>query len=68
MEKFHFYATSVAEFHVDADLKRLLKFMDKQGFEYSLWYVPADINSNYEIEGYKPKVKGAVFLGKFQPK
>jgi len=65
---FHFFATSAAEWHVDSDIKRLIKFMDKQGFEYGLWYVPDDINANYEIKYFVPQVEGSVFLGKYQPK
>jgi hypothetical protein len=65
---FHFFGTSVAEFHVDSDIKRLIKFMDKQGFEYGLWYVPVDINKAYEVMSYAPQVDGSVFLGKYQVK
>lgn len=65
---FHFFATSFAEWHVDADLKRLLKFMDKRGYEYGIWYVPGDSSDSYEIEHFAPQVKGAKFLGTYQPK
>jgi hypothetical protein len=69
MNKFHFFATSVAEYHVDSDLRALMKFMDKRGFEYGIWYVPGDVNgSEYEIKSFRPQVEGSVFLGKYQPK
>lgn len=65
---FHFFATSFAEWHVDSDIKRLLKFMDKRGYEYGIWYVPVDSNESYEVENFVPQVEGAKFLGKYQPK
>jgi hypothetical protein len=65
---FHFFATSAAEWHIDSDIKRLIKFMDKQGFEYGLWYVPVDINADYEIKYFVPQVEGSAFLGKYQVK
>jgi len=65
---FHFFATSAVEWHVDSDIKRLMKYMDKRGYEYGVWYVPGDVNAEYDIKGFKPQVKGAVWLGKYQVK
>jgi alpha-galactosidase len=68
MNKFHFFASSVGEWHVDSDLRQVMKYMDKRGLEYGIWYVPGDVNDEYNIEAYKPRVTGAVWLGKYQPK
>ena len=67
MQAFHFYASSVGEFRCDTDIKKLMRAMDASRLEYGLWFVPADINAEYEIRSYRPVIDGAVFLGKYQP-
>ena len=65
---FHFFAASAAEWRIakHEDIKHLIKLMDKRIFEYSLWYVPVDINENYEVKYFVPQVEGSVFLGKYE--
>ena len=67
MQAFHFFATSAAEWRVDTDIRAITRVMDKSGFEYGVWFVPADIKADYEISQFRPVVEGAVFLGKYQP-
>ena len=64
----HFFASSVANWHVDSDIERLIRHMKRDKYPFSLWYVPTDINETYDIETYVPKVKGAVFLITIHPK
>jgi len=68
IKTFHFFASSIGEFKVNTDLKALIKAMDANGLEYGIWYVPADVNDDYEIESYAPQVAGVIYLGKYQPK
>jgi hypothetical protein len=68
MTDFHFFLTSAFEWIVETDLKAGMRFMDKQGYEYFIWYVPGPSDSEYDIERKTPQVEGAVYLGKFQPK
>jgi hypothetical protein len=42
--------------------------MDKEGHQYTLWYVPVDDKDNYEIKYYAPQVEGAFVVGTFTPK
>jgi hypothetical protein len=68
-EEFHFFASSVADWIVTTDtrtLPDLIEFMDKAGYPYSLWMVPGNWDSNYEIKWYAPQVEGAKFLGHFK--
>ena len=64
----HFFASSVAHWHIDADIERLIRHMKKDGYPFSLWYVPTDTNTAYDIANYAPKVKGSVFLTTIHPK
>lgn len=68
---FHFYASSVATWATTTesrDLRALIKLMESEGFNYSLFYVPLPSDSNYKIERYVPVVEGIVWLGHFEPK
>jgi hypothetical protein len=70
MDKFHFFASSVADWIVTSDTRELpdiIEFMDKSGYAYTLWMVPGDWETNYRIEHYAPQVEGAQILGHFQP-
>jgi hypothetical protein len=42
--------------------------MDKEGYEYTLWYVPMDNDGNYQIKYYAPQVEGSFVVGTFTPK
>jgi hypothetical protein len=68
-EEFHFFASSVADWIVTTDtrtLPDLIEFMDKAGYPYSLWMVPGNWDSHYEIKWYAPQVEEAKFLGHFK--
>lgn len=65
-KKFHFYASSIAEWRVDVDLKKLVKFMENEPYAYNLFYIPLPVESPYEIKYYAPQVTGAIFLGQYQ--
>ena len=70
-DQFHFYASSVADWvttNDTRDLRALLKIMDKFGYSYNLFFVPLPFNAAYEINGYKPRVEGAICLGHFEVK
>jgi hypothetical protein len=42
--------------------------MKKEGFAFSLWYVPTAVEQEYDIERFIPQVEGAVFLTTIHPK
>ena len=70
MDKFHFFASSIADWIVTSDTRELpdiIEFMEKAGYAYTLWLVPGDWETNYMIEHYAPQVAGAQILGHFQP-
>ena len=67
-QKFHFYASSFCEWKTDADLRKLMKDMDRDEYEYKLFYVPLSASAPYEIKMYAPQVKGAVYLGQYYKK
>lgn len=64
----HFFASSVAEWLADDDIERLIRSMKRSGLPFALWYVPAHVGDEYEIERYAPKIEGAVFLTTIHPK
>ena len=65
-QEFHFYASSFCEWRTDADLRKLMKGMDRDGYNYHLFYVPLPASAPYGISMYSPQVEGAVFLGQYQ--
>jgi len=67
-DEFHFYASSQFEWNTAADLKSLLKRMDKYPDPYNLFYVPLPASAAYKISMYAPQVKGAVYLGQYSKK
>jgi hypothetical protein len=64
-QKFHFYASSLYEWKTDADLRKLMKDMDRDEYDYNLFYIPLPASAPYEIRMYEPEVKGAVYLGQY---
>jgi hypothetical protein len=64
----HFYASSFCTWKTGADMREVLAHMEKEGYEYTLWYVPVSNDSNYEIRYYAPQVEGSFVLGTFTPK
>jgi len=64
----HFFAASIGNWNVDTDIEKLIRRMKKDKLPFSLWYVPRDINADYELENYAPKIKGALLLTTIHPK
>ena len=64
----HFFASSFCTWKTSPDLREVTKHMDKEGFEYTLWYVPTDDKDRYDIKYYAPQVEGAFVVGTFTPK
>ena len=62
-ERFHFFASSIAEWSVNKNIDDLIKHMKKAGFPFAVWYVPTHVTAEYEIHSYTPDVEGRVFLG-----
>lgn len=66
----HFFATSAGSWLTTSktrDLRALLREMDRDGLQYSLWLVPGPYDADYEIECYRPMVEGAKLLAVFHP-
>jgi hypothetical protein len=64
----HFYASSFCTWKTGADMREVIAHMEKEGYEYTLWYVPADEANNYQIKYYAPQVESSFVLGTFTPK
>lgn len=65
---FHFYAASIAQWATTTDtrdLPALIDLMNKDGFDFALWYVPGEHTASYQIRMYQPQVEGAQYLGQF---
>lgn len=67
LKAFHFFASSVGEWRIDTDIRRLMQSMDRSRLKYGIWFIPHDRSTKYEIRSYQPVIDGAVFLGKYQP-
>jgi hypothetical protein len=68
--KNHFFLTSVAQWLTtgpDRTLAQAVKAMDKDGYPYTIWAIPAPPDADYEIEEYRPKVEGALFMERVEP-
>ena len=59
---FHFLVHNIFEWRTGDSLPTLIKEMDKQKMTYWIWYVPGDKDTRYEIQFYRPQVKGAFVL------
>ncbi len=64
----HFFAASFCTWKVDTDIERLIRFMKKEKFPFSLYLVPVAMDVDYDIESFKPMVEGVVFLTTIHPK
>lgn len=58
----HFYASSFCTWKTSYSLAEVIKFMEEEGYSYTVWYVPVDDKANYEIKRYAPQVQGAFVL------
>ena len=64
----HFYASSFCTWKTGEDMRDVINHMEKEGHEYTLWYVPMSNDSNYQIKYYAPQVAGSFVLSTFTPK
>jgi len=63
----HFFAASFCMWKVDTDIERLIRFMRKEKYPFSLYLVPTSVDVDYDIERFKPMVEGSVFLTAINP-
>jgi hypothetical protein len=63
----HYFASSIGAWQTSTNLRGLMREMDKDGLEYSLWLVPLPEDAEYEIVAYRPAVPKAIFLGIINP-
>jgi hypothetical protein len=68
MNNRHFFAASFCTWKVDTDIERLIRFMKKEKYPFSLYLVPVGMDMDYDIESFKPMVEGTVFLTTIHPK
>lgn len=64
----HYYATSAAEWKVADDLRDLINWMERSPYPYTVYFVPLDIDADYEIRYYTPQVEGLFCIGNFEPR
>jgi dTDP-4-amino-4,6-dideoxygalactose transaminase len=63
--KSHFYAASCARWKVSNEPEKLVKDMKKDGYSFSLYYVPVPIETDYQIEFYAPCIENTQLLGNY---
>lgn len=61
----HYFASSVGEWKVGTDCPALVRQMQRNGLEFTLWRLPVSIKAEYQIRQFVPQVEGAEYLGKF---
>jgi hypothetical protein len=61
----HFYGSSVCTWKISADIRDVIGVLESEGHPYTLWLVPGDSESNYDIKWYAPQVEGAIVLGHY---
>jgi hypothetical protein len=69
--KHHFYASSVAQWATttpERDLRDLMRLMERDGYDFNLFYVPVPHDTPYQINMYQPQVEGTKWLGFFDVK
>ena len=49
-ERFHFFASSIAEWSVNKNIDDLIKHMVKAGFPFVVWYVPIPVTAETASE------------------
>ena len=59
MNKYHYYATSMAEWRVGYDLLTLIQRMKREPFAFVIFLVPGAKDISYELDNYVPQVEGA---------
>jgi hypothetical protein len=64
----HFFAASFCMWKVDTDIEKLIRFMKKEKYPFSLYLVPVGMDMDYDIESFKPMVEGTLFLTTIHPK
>ena len=64
----HFYASSFCTWKTGEDMREVIAHMEKEGNEYTLWYVPVSDKDNYDIKYYAPQVEGSFVISTFTPK
>jgi hypothetical protein len=64
----HYYASSFCTWKTSEDIREVIGHMEKEGYPYTLWYVPVSDKENYEIRWYAPQVDGAFVIGQFEVK
>ena len=66
-QQYHFFASCWHSWRCNEKLPDLIKYMEDLDSEmdYLVFYVPAPLKANYQIEHYVPKVDGVLSLGKY---
>lgn len=63
--KGHFYAASIAEWKVDTDIEKLIRYMKAGGYSFNVIHVPLGIDEDYGIENFVPMVEGCKVLANY---
>ena len=69
IKKRSFFASSFMYWRYENDIRKVIKFMEKEKLPYNLWMLPfsddSEDSKNFTIENYTPQVEDRVYLGKF---
>jgi len=58
----HYFASSIASWFVHSDLYKVMQYMEKEKYQYNVFWVPLHEDADYEIEYYQPQVDGIVHI------
>ena len=60
IEEGHFFLSSVATWRTGTDLIALLAYMKREGYPFSVWWVPVPVDMEYSIKFYAPQIEGSI--------
>jgi hypothetical protein len=66
--EYHFYATNGSITSTNVDVDKLTTKMKNEGFSFTLWCVPHNIKTKYNLRNYTPIIEGAVYFGYYELK
>jgi hypothetical protein len=61
----HYFAASLDCFTTSVDLEDIVARMKVEACDFTVWWVPLPLFSNYEVVDYAPQVEGAHTLSRW---
>lgn len=67
-KEYHFYAANGSTTSTNVDVDKLITKMKNEGFSFTLWCVPHNIKTKYNLRNYTPIIEGATCFGHYELK